>query len=65
MFNRRKLILVGLVAVPLLAGGFVVQERSATDGAPIRVHHVPRRDLEDPAQLGREELSQRHLLQRR
>ena len=33
MFNRRKLALVGLIAVPLLAGGFVAQERSATDGA--------------------------------
>jgi pimeloyl-ACP methyl ester carboxylesterase len=29
-----------------------------------RLHHVPRRDLEDPAQLGREGLSQPHLLQR-
>ena len=33
MFNRRKFALVGLIAVPLLAGGFVAQERSATDGA--------------------------------
>lgn len=30
---RRKLMLVGLVAAPLLVGGFVAQERSATDGA--------------------------------
>jgi carboxyl-terminal processing protease len=33
MFNRRNLALVGLIAVPLVAGGFVAQERSATDGA--------------------------------
>jgi hypothetical protein len=40
--------------------------RSASPGrqGPGRVHHVPRRDLADPAQLGREDLSQRHLLQR-
>jgi carboxyl-terminal processing protease len=33
MPNRRKLLIVGLVAAPLLAGGFVAQERSTTDGA--------------------------------
>jgi hypothetical protein len=32
--------------------------------APGRLHHLPRRDLADPAQLGRELLPQRHLLQR-
>ena len=31
---------------------------------PGGLHHVPRRDLEDPAQLGREVVPQRHLLQR-
>src|SRR5215208_7886531 len=33
MTNRRKLLIVGLVAAPLLAGGFVAQERSTADGA--------------------------------
>src|SRR3954463_5310720 len=33
MVNRRKLALAGLIAAPLLAGGFVAQERSANDGA--------------------------------
>lgn len=33
MTNRRKLLLSGIVAAPLLAGGFVVQERSTADGA--------------------------------
>src|SRR5689334_1700235 len=33
MTKRRKLLLAGLITAPLLAGGFVVQERSATDGA--------------------------------
>src|SRR4029450_11019730 len=32
--------------------------------APGRLHHLPRRDLADPAQLGRELLPQRQLLQR-
>ena len=32
--------------------------------APGRLHHVPRRDLAGPAQLGREGLPQPHLLQR-
>ena len=32
--------------------------------APGRLHHLPRRDLADPAQLGRELLPQRRLLQR-
>ncbi len=31
---------------------------------PVRLHHVPRRDLADAAQLGRGELPERHLLQR-
>ena len=33
MLKRRKLLLAGLVAAPLLAGGFVVQDRDAADGA--------------------------------
>ena len=32
--------------------------------APGRLHHVPRRDLADPAQLGRAVVHNRHLLQR-
>ena len=36
----------------------------AADGDPVRLHDVPRRDLEDAAQLGRGELPERHLLQR-
>ena len=31
---------------------------------PVRLHDVPRRDLEDAAELGRGELPERHLLQR-
>ena len=40
--------------------------RAAPPGgqAPGRLHHVPRRDLPGPAQLGREVLPQPHLLQR-
>ena len=37
---------------------------SAAAADPGRLHDVPRRDLADPAQLGREGLSQPHLLQR-
>src|SRR5687768_4740912 len=33
MSNSRKLLLIGIVAAPLLAGGFVAQDRSANDGA--------------------------------
>ena len=33
MLKRRKLLLAGLVAAPLLAGGFVVQDRETADGA--------------------------------
>ncbi len=33
MSKSRKLLLVGIVAAPLLAGGFVAQDRSANDGA--------------------------------
>ena len=33
MTYRRKLLIAGLVAAPLLAGGFVAQERSTADGA--------------------------------
>src|SRR5215213_10511721 len=33
MTNRRKFLLLGLVAAPLVAGGFVVQERSTADNA--------------------------------
>ena len=40
------------------------REASPGGQAPGRLHHVPRRDLADPAQLGREVLPQRHLLQR-
>ena len=37
---------------------------SATADDPVRLHDVPRRDLADAAQLGRGELSERHLLPR-
>lgn len=33
MSNRRKLLITGLIAAPLVAGGFVAQDRSATEGA--------------------------------
>jgi len=33
MLNRRKFLLFGIVAAPLLAGGFVAQDRSTADGA--------------------------------
>ncbi len=33
MVNLRKLLVFGFVAAPLLAGGFVAQDRSAADGA--------------------------------
>jgi carboxyl-terminal processing protease len=33
MSNRRKLLIGALVAAPLVAGGFVAQDRSATEGA--------------------------------
>ena len=41
-----------------------VRPGSARGLGPGRLHHLPRRDLADPAQLGRELLPQRHLLQR-
>ena len=37
---------------------------AAAAADPGRLHHLPRRDLADPAQLGREVVPQRHLLQR-
>ncbi len=33
MLNSRKVLLIGIVAAPLLAGGFVTQDRAANDGA--------------------------------
>ena len=33
MPRRRKLLLLGIIAAPLLAGGFVAQDRAASDGA--------------------------------
>src|SRR5689334_20674503 len=33
MTNRRKLLIAGLVAAPLLAGGFVMQQKDEQDGA--------------------------------
>jgi carboxyl-terminal processing protease len=33
MSNRRKILLLGIVAAPLLAGGFVAQDRATADGA--------------------------------
>lgn len=33
MSNRRKLLITTLIAAPLVAGGFVAQDRSATEGA--------------------------------
>jgi len=33
MLNRRKLLLSAVIAAPLLAGGFVAQDRSTADGA--------------------------------
>ena len=44
--------------------GTRVRPGSSGGLAPGRLHHLPRRDLADPAQLGRELLPQRHLLQR-
>ncbi len=35
MSTRRKLLLFGIVAAPLIAGGFVAQDRSAADGAKL------------------------------
>jgi hypothetical protein len=56
-----------------LGGPLVLGERPRTSACgragssagldPGRLHHVPGRDLADPAQLGREGLPQRHLLQ--
>src|SRR5581483_1680221 len=37
---------------------------AAVTDDPVRLHHLPRRDLEDAAQLGRGELPERRLLQR-
>ena len=57
-----------------LGGAVVLGERagdgeerragSASDGAPVRLHHLPRRDLEDASQLGRGGVPERRLLQR-
>lgn len=33
MSNRRRFLLFGIIAAPLIAGGFVAQDRPATDGA--------------------------------
>ena len=33
MSNPRKISLIGLVLIPLLAGGFVMQQREEQDGA--------------------------------
>ncbi|MEO8192661.1 MAG: S41 family peptidase [Gemmatimonadales bacterium] len=33
MSNRRKLLLFGIVAAPLLAGGFIAQDKATADGA--------------------------------
>lgn len=33
MSNRRKLLIAGFIAAPLMVGGFVAQDRSATEGA--------------------------------
>jgi hypothetical protein len=56
---------------PVLLGGRTrpgsstrVRPGSSGGLAPGRLHHFPWRDLADPAQLGRELLPQRHLLQR-
>ena len=56
---------------PVLLGGRTspgsstrVRPGSSGGLAPGRLHHLPRRDLADPAQLGRELLPERHLLQR-
>jgi carboxyl-terminal processing protease len=35
MSTRRNLLLLGIVAAPLIAGGFVAQDRSAADGAKL------------------------------
>ena len=40
------------------------QEALPAPTIPVRVHDVPRRDLEDAAELGRSELPERRLLQR-
>ena len=50
----------GLALAQALASG----QRSSAGLAPGRLHHVPRRDLADSAQLGRELVPQRQLLQR-
>src|ERR687892_440748 len=59
------------VGGPVLLGGRTSPGSSTSVGpgssgglAPGRLHHLPRRDLADPAQLGRELLPQRDLLQR-
>src|SRR5262245_32938986 len=56
---------------PVLLGGRTsassgtrVRPGSSTGLAPGWLHHLPRRDLANPAQLGRELLPERHLLQR-
>ncbi len=40
------------------------RQGSAAADDPLRLHDIPRRDLADAAQLGREVVSERHLLQR-
>ena len=35
MSTRRNLLLLGIVAAPLIAGGFVAQDRSTADGAKL------------------------------
>jgi hypothetical protein len=67
VLHRRALeVLEGTEASGWTSAGSSTRVRPGSSGGltPGRLHDVPRRDLADPAQLGREGLSQPHLLQR-
>ena len=58
----------GRLGGPVVLGGRTSRSRGRPDSSaghdPGRLHHVPRRDLAHPAQLGRDGLPVAHLLQR-